>query len=174
MGAKLNRSPVQYLGIATPVGNPPAGQFFYYFKADGNNYRLDSAGNEIQLNVSGNPIRELSTTEGIDGKVVATTNLFTVPVGETAIVTRVDIIPTDVIAFVNRMRAGVGIAAGEDDIMGSMNINGLNQTDEVFSFIPDGVFAVGVAASVIKLGIDTGANAGTYEVKVMLSGYTFF
>ena len=163
----------QFKGIGTPGDVPAPGEFFFYFKTDGNIYRLNNAGEEIQLNTTGNPLRELSTTEGIDGKVVATTNLFTVPVGETAVVTRIDIIPTDVVAFVNRMRAGVGIAAGEDDIMGSMNINGLNQTDEVFGFPPDGVFALAPAGSIIKLGIDTGANAGTYEVKVILSGYTF-
>ena len=173
MSSKLITKPVQYEGIATPAGVPALGNFLFYFKGNGNIYRLNNGGEEIQLNTSGIPIRELSTTEGIDGKVVATTNLFTVPIGETAVVTRIDIIPTDVAAFVNRMRAGVGIAAGEDDIMGSMNINGLDAIDKVFGFIPDGIFALAPTGSIIKLGIDTGANAGTYEVKVILSGYTF-
>ncbi len=53
MSVKLEQDQIQRRQIATPAGNPPPGQFFEYFKADGKLYKKDSAGVESIVNPSG-------------------------------------------------------------------------------------------------------------------------
>ncbi len=53
MPSRLERKQVQYMGIGTPAANPPAGQFFLYFKADENLYCKNSAGVETLLSGGG-------------------------------------------------------------------------------------------------------------------------
>lgn len=49
MSTKIKRSQIQFLGIATPAGDPPAGEFFLYFKADGLLYKKDDTGTETAI-----------------------------------------------------------------------------------------------------------------------------
>ncbi len=56
MSEKLKRNRVQYLGVVTPVDDPPAGQFFEYYKEDGNLYRKDSTGKEFRVEGNGSKI----------------------------------------------------------------------------------------------------------------------
>jgi hypothetical protein len=113
----------------------------------------------------------LSTTTGIDAKAVATTNLYTVPAGKSAIITNAVIRVTvaDTITVVPTL--GIGIAAGEDDIIASTSLIALNATTKFWKFDVEGIAVVGAAAAVIKLGIDVGATATTMTITVDLIGY---
>jgi len=113
----------------------------------------------------------LSTTTGINAKTVATTNLYTVPAGKTAIITGVIIRCTTATAVTVVPTLGVGIAAGEADIMPSTALTGLDLTTEFYRYSVEGVAVTGAAAAVIKLGIDTGATATTMTIAVDLIGY---
>jgi len=113
----------------------------------------------------------LSTTTGINAKTVATTNLYTVPAGKTAIITGVIIRCTVATAVTVVPTLGVGIAAGEADIMPSTALTGLDLTTEFYRYSVEGVVVTGAAAAVIKLGIDTGATATTMTIAVDLIGY---
>jgi hypothetical protein len=129
------------------------------------------AGSTYQVNgVSIGPCI-LSTTTGIDAKIVATTNLYTVPVGKTAVITSAVIRVTvaDTITVVPTV--GIGIAAGETDIFASTALTGLDATTKVFRFDAIGTYVAGAAGNVIKLGIDTGATATTMTISVDLIGY---
>jgi hypothetical protein len=113
----------------------------------------------------------LSTTTGIDAKVVATTNLYTVPAGKTCVVcsTIVRVTAANNITVVPTL--GVGIAAGEDDILSSAATTGLNTLGEMWRADVEGVAVTGAAGEIIKLGIDVGATATTMTIAVDLTGY---
>jgi hypothetical protein len=114
----------------------------------------------------------LSTTTAIDGTATGTTNLFTVPSGKTIVVTRAIVRLTSVATFTSAPIAGIGVAAGEDDIISPQSLSGLNTTSEGYVFVVgDGSLALASATDVIKLGIDTGAVAGTYTIAVDLFGF---
>jgi len=113
----------------------------------------------------------LSTTTGINAKTVATTNLYTVPAGKTAIITEVIIRCTTATAVTVVPTLGVGIAAGEADIMPSTALTGLDTATEFYRYSVEGTAVTGAAAAVIKLGIDTGATATTMTIAVDLIGY---
>lgn len=114
----------------------------------------------------------LSTTTGIDGKTIATTNLYTVPSGKTAVITDaiVRVTTADTITVVGT--AGIGIAAGEADIFAAAALTGLDTTTECFRFSNAlSTYATGAATNVIKLGIDVGYTATTATLAVDLIGY---
>ncbi len=52
MSVKLINNAMQRKAIATPVGNPPPGSFYEYFKSDGKLYRKDSSGSEKKVSTS--------------------------------------------------------------------------------------------------------------------------
>lgn len=113
----------------------------------------------------------LSTTTGIDAKTVATTNLYTVPAGKSAIITSavIHVTVADTITVVPTL--GIGIAAGEDDIIAPVALTGLDATTKFWRFSVEGITKVGAATEVIKLGIDVGATATTMTIAVDLIGY---
>lgn len=113
----------------------------------------------------------LSTTTGIDGTSAATTNLYTVPSGKTAIITDAIVRLTTVAGFVSVGTAGIGIAAGEDDIYASQALTGLDLTTEHFQFTALGTKASAAATNVIKFGIDVGYVATTATLSIDLLGY---
>lgn len=112
----------------------------------------------------------LSRTTGINGSSVATSNLFTVPAGQTLVVTKAIIRLTAATGLTGTLKAGIGIAAGEDDIFASSKLTGLNTIGQVYCFNLLGLSRECAAASVIKLGIDT-AFGGTTTLSVDLFGY---
>jgi hypothetical protein len=120
---------------------------------------------------SGSCITLLSSIGSIDAKTVATTNLYTVPAGKTAIVTGCIVRCTAADTVTVVPSAGVGVAAGEDDIIGSTALTGLNVAGLYYGFSIDGVATSVAAAGVIKLGIDVGATATTMTIAVDLFGY---
>jgi len=113
----------------------------------------------------------LSTTTGIDGTATGTTNLYTVPSGKTAIIIGAVVRLTAITGFTTVGIAGIGIAAGEDDIYTSQALTGLDATSEHFQYTALGTKASGAATNVIKFGIDTAYTATTATLAVDLIGY---
>lgn len=113
----------------------------------------------------------LSTTTGIDGKTVGTTNLYTVPAGKKLIVDKIMIEAEAFTAAVGTLAAGVGVAAGEDDIYFSQLLTGLDTTGDGFELDASGSIVIPPAASVVKLGIDTAMTGTTANLTVYLFGY---
>ncbi len=113
----------------------------------------------------------LSTITGIDAKVIGTTNLYTVPTGKSIVITNAIIRVTvaDTITVVPTL--GIGIAAGESDIVAPVALTGLDATTEYWRFSVEGIAKVAGSGEVIKLGIDTGATATTMTIAVELIGY---
>ena len=119
-------------------------------------------------------VQVLSKTTGIDATAVGTTNLYTVPAATSAIVTGIVFRLTTLTAFVAAGNAGVGIAANEDDILGS-SILDLGETTRFRYLVPTAPGSSGstiaLATEVIKLGIDVGYTAGSAVMSVDLIGY---
>ena len=93
------------------------------------------------------------------------------PTGKTAIITDciVRCTAADTITVVPTL--GVGVAAGEADIIAPTALTGLTATGLYYRFSVEGVSVTVAAAGVIKLGIDTGATATTMTIAVDLFGY---
>jgi hypothetical protein len=113
----------------------------------------------------------IASVDSIDAKVAAVTPLFTVPTGKKLVITEINVrvIAADTVTVSPTL--GVGIAAGEDDIMPSTLLSNLDVLDEVFKYETEGTFKIGKPADVVKLGIDTGATAITMTIGVDLLGY---
>lgn len=107
----------------------------------------------------------------VDLKVVGTTNLFTVPVGRSLVVAEVFVRPTTATAANGDAVAGVGVAAGEDDIFPSQTLTGLNLTTERFKFPSSGVSYVAQATEIVRFGVDTADTGTALVADVYLVGY---
>lgn len=117
-------------------------------------------------------ISVLSTTTGIDAKVAATTNLYTVPSGRKAVVTGAVLALTTVDTLTLVGTAGIGVAAGEADIFPAIALTGLSTTTTAMALSNNNLlFAVAQASDVVKLGIDVGYTATTATMRVDLLGY---
>lgn len=113
----------------------------------------------------------LSTTTSINAKATGTTNLYTVPSGRTAIITKAIVVPTAVTSITQGPVLGIGVAAGEDDIFSSTQLTGLTATTKVYAFDAIGTYVAAAATEVIKLGIDTVASGTSMTLSVYLFGY---
>lgn len=129
----------------------------------------------VDMNPVGKPkiliVLGLSSSAAVNLKTVGTTNLYTVPTGKNAIITDVIIRCTDAASFTVAPAVGVGVAAGEDDIMSSMTLVGFTALNKVFRYSCEGTYVSVAAGSVIKLGVDTGATATTATAEVILRGF---
>jgi hypothetical protein len=123
------------------------------------------------LNTSG--LALLSSTGSINAKTVATTNLYTVPVGKTMIPTMAVIRVTTATDITVVPTLGIGVAAGEADIFAPVALTGLDATTKIWTFITSGLSVKVVAEAIIKLGIDVGATATTMTISVDLFGYLY-
>jgi len=123
--------------------------------------------------VNGLPIMTILGSVGsIDGTATGTTNLYTVPTGRKAVVAGAVIRVTAVTGFSVAGTAGIGVAAGEDDIFGSAALTGLSGTTIAFVFTKtSGSLYVAQSTDVVKLGIDTGFTATAITLAVDLFGY---
>lgn len=134
-------------------------------------YALMDDSNQI-LNGSALPVPSvLSSTSGISGTSTGTTNLYTVPTGKTAIITDVVVRITAAATVSIVALAGVGIAAGEDDIFAAQSLVGLNAVGKHFQFVALGTKVSANSGEVVKFGIDTAYIAGTATLAVDLIGY---
>lgn len=113
----------------------------------------------------------LSTTTGINAKATGTTNLYTVPSGRTAVITKAIIVPTAASSITQGPTLGIGVAAGEDDIFFSTQLTGLTGTTKVYAFDAIGTYAAAAATEIVKVGIDTVASGTSMTLSIYLFGY---
>lgn len=116
-------------------------------------------------------IRILSATSNINATTVATTNLYTVPAGKTAIIVGYVVKSTAATSITNGPTLGIGVASGEDDIFYPTDIKALTDTGKVFSFFPLGMSVPVAAGSVIKAGIDVSAVGTSQTIQIFLLGF---
>ena len=115
--------------------------------------------------------RLLSSIGGIDAKVIATTNLFTVPAGRSCVITRAVVRVTVADTVTVPPTLGIGIAAGEIDIFPAAALTGVATTSDLWHFNASAMLKAGLATEVIKAGIDVGATATTMTIAIDLFGY---
>jgi len=113
---------------------------------------------------------KVSRVININSKNVATTNLFTVPSGKKFITTKLIVWTENSVAITIGPSLGVGVAAGEDDIVGSTSI-ALTSNNTFFKLNPKDGAIIALPGNVIKLGIDVGATGTSQLIKVDLFGY---
>lgn len=120
-----------------------------------------------------NLLETLAVIGAINGKTVAATNLYTVPTGKSCVVIGAVIRPTTMTAVSGTLEAGIGVAAGEDDIFPPTLMPGLDAVGECYVFWNTGMRVVATAGQIIKLGIDTGFGGTTATLEVRLLGFLF-
>ena len=113
----------------------------------------------------------LARVTGISGTAVATTNLYTVPTGKSVIVTRAVVRCTAATTPAAGPTFGIGVAAGEDDIVASSAHASFINSDTLVLVFPKDPAVVATSAQVIKLGIDLGSTNASMTLAVDLSGY---
>ncbi len=109
---------------------------------------------------------------GINAATTGTTNLMKV-----LNISGIKFQPTKVIlrlasatGLTGSLTAGIGVAAGEDDIFGSTVLSGFNSVDDTWTFLMEGKSKLVAANSQIKLGIDA-AFGGTVTIDAEIWGY---
>ena len=113
----------------------------------------------------------LAEVTGINAKSTGTTTLYTVPSGSTVVILEVVLRCTAATDITAPAEAGVGIAAGEDDIFASQPLYGLTATGKQFTFPNGGLAATAQSDEVIKLGIDTAATGTSQTLDADIIGY---
>lgn len=147
-------------------------------RQSGNYNRLAAGATAQVLSINGsgipawvNGLTVLSTTTGIDAKTTGTTNLYTVPSGKKAIIKAAIVVPTAASSITQGPVAGIGIAAGEDDVFASTQLTGMTTTSKMYTFDSVGTQVIANATEIIKLGIDTAATGTSMTVSVYLIGF---
>lgn len=115
----------------------------------------------------------LASVSGIDGKVVAETDLYTVPRGKRAIPLMLVVRPTLVTAITVPPVAGGGVAAGADDVFFPEALTGMTALNKAFIFNARGLIAEMPEGSTFRLGIDTGATGTALTLEAQLFGREF-
>ncbi len=118
-------------------------------------------------------VRGLGLLNSVNGKIVGTTTLYTVPTGNTAIITGCILRLTVVTALTGTMTAGVGIAAGEDDIFPATVLTGFNALNHVYLFNTTGKRVAATSGQAIKLGIDVAFGGTTATMDAQLIGWEY-
>lgn len=113
----------------------------------------------------------ISETGSVDGTSTGVTALYTVPSGIQIVVTQVVVRVTAASAVTVVPTLGVGIGAGEDDIVSPQTLTGLSATGDVFTLDVEAKSVIADPSDVINLGIDTGATATTLTLSIDLIGY---
>lgn len=113
----------------------------------------------------------LSTTTGINALNTGTTALYTIPAGQSAVITGAVVRVTAASGVVGVPTLGIGIAPGEDDIFSPTILTGMTSTSKVFRFASIGTFAQGSAGNIIKVGIDSAGSASSLTISIDLIGY---
>lgn len=117
------------------------------------------------------PVPVVLSVTSVDLAAVATTNLYTVPSGQSLIVTDVIVKPTTATAAVGDAQAGVGVAAGEVDIADQQTLSGLDATTELFRMALQNPAYVSAASEVVKFGVDVADTGTALVADVYLVGY---
>lgn len=113
----------------------------------------------------------VSQTTAINAKVTGTTNLFTVPSGKNFVCTRAIVRCTAASAITVGPTFGIGVAAGEDDIIASAAHTLLIASGTYVSCLIRDPAAIATSTQVIKLGIDAAATGTSMTLTVEIAGY---
>ena len=110
----------------------------------------------------------LSVTAGISSTTVAVTNIYTVPAGTTAVITGAIIVSSNTLNITIGPTIGIGVAAGEDDIIASTSLTGLNAPTKIWNLTnAPGIQTAATTESVIKLGVDVVAGPGPFPSQTL-------
>jgi len=113
----------------------------------------------------------LDVVTGVDFTTGGTVNLHTSDAsGSFSIVTHVVVHPQTIVSLTVDPIVGVGVAAGEDDIIAPVTIPGLT-ANIAYTIHAGSKVATPFGAQVIKLGIDTAATATTLLCDVYVFGF---
>lgn len=113
----------------------------------------------------------LGQATGIDGKATGATTIYTVPSGKSVVVTRVVVRCTAATAIATGPTFGIGVAAGEDDIVASAaHAAFVAANTYIFCSIKDPA-VVATSTQAIKIGIDAAATGTSMTLAVELAGY---
>ena len=121
--------------------------------------------------VEGLPFRRLATVASIDAKTVAATSLYTIPSGKNYIIVGAIVRCTAAVAITVGATAGIGIAAGEDDIFYPQVLTGILAAGDVWAFWASAKMVLAAGDEVVKFGIDTAATGTSQVFSVDLIGY---
>jgi hypothetical protein len=114
----------------------------------------------------------LSSTTGIDlATAPAEPTLYTVPGGQTVVVTKFIVRVTAASSVVGAAVAGVGTDAAEGNMLPPRTLTGLTAVDDDYLVFTETKQVIGNAGAIIKFGIDTAITSGTLTVTVDLFGY---
>lgn len=116
-------------------------------------------------------LRILNRTGNINAKAVATTDLYTVPAGKTAIIIGAIVRCTAATSITHGPTIGIGVAAGEDDLFYPVDISVLTGTGSIFSFGGLGILVPVTAGGVIKVGVDVGSVGTSQTIEVIILGF---
>lgn len=121
----------------------------------------------------------LASIAGIDGKVVAETNLLTVPAGKSAIVEAAIVRVTVASAITVAGIAGIKDTTAENGIINGITFTGLDAVDECYMMVPS-ISTSGVnllfsvpAGNVIVFNLFSAFTATTATLTVDLLGYLY-
>lgn len=123
------------------------------------------------ITAAGLPVPVVLSVTSVDLAAVGATNLYTVPTGKSLVVTDVYLKPTTATAANADAEGGVGVAAGEDDIVASQPLAGLDATSEVFRMTLGGSYYVAASTEVVKFGVDVADSGTALVADVYLVGY---
>lgn len=118
--------------------------------------------------VSG-PFRLVEVT-GINAKSTGTTALYS-PTGVDVVIVKVVLRCTADTSITVPATAGVGVAAGEDDLYESQVLYGLTSTGKAYAFPNNGVGVLLQAGQTLSLGIDVAATGTSQTLAADVIGY---
>ena len=113
----------------------------------------------------------LVTVNGINGKAVANTSLYTVPAGKTCIVIGYTVRCSAASAITVGPAAGIGNIAGTSNISASQGMNALLTTSDSFLWTLYGMSKVTTAGGQIYFNLGTAATGTSQTLSVDLMGY---
>ena len=111
----------------------------------------------------------LGKATGINFRNIQTVNIFTIPKKRKGVVTGAIIIPDDVSGLITPATIGIGIAAGEIDIIPATILTNLILGKILY--LPTGLAVIANEDEIIKLGITTAAVATTFTGTIYLIGF---
>jgi len=126
----------------------------------------------VALNESA--ITKLASVTGIDAKTVATTELYSVPVGKSLVVDHVVIRVTAFTVGAKNIQAVAsfgGNSATYDDYINSATYTVAANSVAIRDSVEDTAFPIYAAAASFRLSVETGSNATTETWAVSLFGY---
>lgn len=133
----------------------------------------DSITNEDGSSILNDTKQLLATVSSIDATSTGSTVLYTVPSGKRVMVTDVIVSVDSATSVTNPITAGVGIAAGEDDIIASTELTNLLVADQTYTLDAFGQSRIARPGDVISFGIDAAITGTAQSLSVYLFGVQY-